>query len=265
MAERKRRVMIACVTFETVKVSDPVDYYGANVVYIIHHVRDPSSDNVYQQFFDRTCELISEGRGDVKVIGVDRNVSDFTGLLSTINTIITAENSKGSEIYINLSSGSPEFTAAGATAAMMDPAVKAFFVHADEYTVSNSDIRRIYYRDGKPVGLTSSVRDTEELPEFRLEMPDETLVRALRRYSARLSEGRVIYSDMIADLIDHGLWVRRDSSSNSNNDKVFFQRRYIEEWRDRGWIEKEGSGYRISEKGRMVLRILYPEGDVEGD
>ena len=131
MEDRKRRVMIACVTFETVKVSDPAYYYGSNVVYLIHHVRNPSPDNVYQQFFDRTSELIREKAPGTEVIDVDCNVSDFAGLLSEINMIIAAESARGSEIRINLSAGSPEFTAAGATAAMMAEHVGAFFVHAD--------------------------------------------------------------------------------------------------------------------------------------
>ena len=258
MEKRKRRVMIACVTFETVKVSDPAYYYGSNVVYLIHHVRDPSPDNVYQQFYDRTVELIAERNPGAEIIGTDVNVSDFAGLLSTINGIISRETSKGAEVRINLSAGSPEFTAAGATAAMMSDSVEAFFVHADSYTVSDEDLRDIYYRDGKPVGLTSSVRDTEDLPEFRLEMPDETLVRALRRYALKLEEGRVHAFDMITDLRENGLWERR-GKSDPNNDKVFFQRRYIEEWREKGWIVKDGPAYRITDRGYLAVRVLYPE------
>ena len=260
MVERKRRVMIACVTFETVKISDPVGYYGTNVVYLVHHVVSPSPDNVYQQFYDRTCELISDAVKGAEVVEVDRDVSDFAGLLSTINAIIAEEVTRTAEIYINLSAGSPEFTAAGATAAMMNPAVKAFFAHAGSYTVSAEDLRATYYRDGRPVGLTASVRDTEEMPEFRLEMPDEALVKSLRRYGRLLDTGRVYYSEIVDVLKADGLWGRQSSGdANGNNDKVFFQRRYIEEWKKKGWIEKSGPSYRLTDKGSLVIRILYPE------
>ena len=250
--------MIACVTFETVKVSDPAYYFGSNVVYLLHHVRDPSPENVYQQFYDRTAELITGRNPGAEIVETDVNVSDFAGLLSTINGIIASETAKGSEIRINLSAGSPEFTAAGATAAMMSTGVEAFFVHAESYTVSDEDLRDIYYRDGKPVGLTASVRDTEDLPEFKLEMPDETLVRALRRYSVKLNEGRVHAFDMIDDLREHGLWERR-GRSDPNNDKVFFQRRYIDEWRKKGWIVKDGPAYRMTDSGNLAVKVLYPE------
>ena len=260
MVERKRRVMIACVTFETVKVSEPVGCYGTNVVYLLHHVVSPSPDNVYQQFYDRACELVSSEMKGVSIVDVDRNVSDFAELLSTVNTIIAEESAKHAEIFINLSAGSPEFTAAGATAAMMNPSVKAFFAHAGSYTVSAEDLRATYYRDGKPVGLTASVRDTEELPEFRLEMPDEILVKSLRRYGRLLEQGRVYYSEIVDVLREDGLWTRKSSGeSNPNNDKVFFQRRYIDGWRERGWIEKSGPAYRLTDKGDLVIRILYPE------
>ncbi len=269
MMERRRCVMIACVTFETVKISEPVEFYGANEVYLIHRVYDPSPDNVYQQFYDRTVELIKKSDRKAQVHEVDCSVTEFLDLLKVINEIVAEEKrlQEEPEILVNLSAGSPEFTAAAATASMMEPCLKAFFVRADGYTVPSDRIRDVYYKDSKPVGLTSSVKSVVPMSEFRIDMPDETLVRALRLYQRNNVGARLYSTDFIDILKGAGLWTKKPSArpgtpeKEKNNDKVYFQRTYLDEWKDRGWIEKSGTGYELTEKGRTVALVLYPEGE----
>ena len=58
---RKKRVMIACVTFETVKVTDPVRYYECSKVHIIHYTKETSDKKtMFSEFYDRVCEMISK-------------------------------------------------------------------------------------------------------------------------------------------------------------------------------------------------------------
>jgi len=269
MKERRRRVMIACVTFETVKISEPAEFYTANEVYLIHHVYDPSPDNVYQQFYDRTVELIKQYSPNAGIHEVDCPVTEYLALLKAINSIVSAEKEleEDPEIYINLSAGSPEFTAAAATASMMEPCLKAFFVRAERYSVPSEKVREVYYEDGKPVGLTSAVKRVDEMPEFRIEMPEEVLVRALRLYDANNGGERLYSTDFIDHLKAAGLWSKRSAPGSApekerNNDKVYFQRAYLDKWKDLGWIEKEGKGYKLTEKGSTVASVLYPDGEV---
>ena len=42
---RKKRIMVACVTFETSKVVEPALYYEINKAHIIHYVKDPDSES----------------------------------------------------------------------------------------------------------------------------------------------------------------------------------------------------------------------------
>lgn len=57
----RRNIMVACVTFETVKISEPVHYYGVHTVHLLHYIRDPESErgSIYAGFFEETSEQIS--------------------------------------------------------------------------------------------------------------------------------------------------------------------------------------------------------------
>ena len=270
MENRKRRVMIACVTFETVKISEPAEFYGANVVYLIHHVAAPGPGNVYQEFYDRVVTLIREGCGNVEIHGLDRRVADFTEMLRTINAIMQAEKkiSAESEYMINLSAGSPEFIAAGTTASMMEPLLHAFFARSGSYKVSSDMLRSVYYDGDVPVGLTSSVKDLEDMPEFKIEVPDEILVKALRIY-LEVSRGSSVYSaNVVGELKRSGLWLRQPdyvyieepvTDIPDINEKVFFQRRYVDAWKARGWVVKSQGGYIPTPTGEMIIKVMYPE------
>ncbi len=269
MIKRRRSVMIACVTFETVKISEPVEFYGANQVYLIHHVYDPSPDNVYQQFYDRTVELIAASVPKAEVHEVDCPVTDFIGLLREINGIVAREKGlqEEPEIRVNLSAGSPEFTAAAATASMMDPCLKAFFVRADGYTVPQDKVREVYYKDSKPVGLTSSVKGVDPMTEFSIKMPDENLVRALRLYQEHVTNVRLYSTEFISILKEAGLWnkkygmIPRTPEQEKNNDKVYFQRAYVDKWKEQGWVARGANGYELTFKGKTAISVLYPEGE----
>ena len=89
---KKERIMIACVTFETVKVTDPVKFYGCEKVHLIHYVkqRNPSA-SVFGEFYDRVCEIIGKQNRNVQIEEHNRNVSDFPGMLSEILSIIESE------------------------------------------------------------------------------------------------------------------------------------------------------------------------------
>ena len=118
---RKPRIMIACVTFETVKVAEPVDFYEANKVYLIHY----QSENhpVYGEFYERTEKLIKERCGSrVEIVEVVEKVWKFADMLRTVVGIIekeTSDKSRECQIFVNISAGSPEYTAAAAIGSMM--------------------------------------------------------------------------------------------------------------------------------------------------
>ena len=283
---RKPRIMIACVTFETVKVAEPVEFYEANKVYLIHY--HSTNHPVYKEFYDRTVDIIRENNGDkVEIVEVEEKVWKFADMLRTVAGIIDKEikdNGEQCEIYINISAGSPEYTAAAAIGSMMyGKNVVPFATSTDEYTVeSDEDVRRCYFAeetgpDGAvrqiPVGLSRSIKEPVQIPKFFIKKPQKELVLGLKIYKKHAEQAnkrykRVTAPAIIEDLKAAGLWnhsvdpadekrARNEKSSNA----VYFHREFIERWLKHDWIKRDDSGkrYIITDEGQRVMDTFYTD------
>ena len=269
---RKKRIMIACVTFETTKVTEPVDFYEINKLHIIHYVRDPSSDNgrIYQSFYDRVVSIVNErSPRHVDIVEHNEKVSDFSNMLRTVLSIIRSEKAENPDcdIYVNISSGTSEYAAASAIASMMVPETIPFSVGTSEYTIPTERIPDIYYIDGEPVGLTKSTFDPRTLPSYSIDMPEEHLVRGLRILDEMNKEGKKTTSGkVITRLKDKNVWYRDTETSDPNKkstqrqtEAVYYQRDFINKWLKNEWIEKDElrGSYILTEKGRIVIDTFY--------
>ena len=272
---RKKRIMVACVTFETSKVVEPALYYEVNRVHIIHYVKDPTSESgkVYDSFCKRVVELLNEQSPlPMEIVDHNERVSDFSTMLRTVLSIIQDENTAegGCEIYVNISSGSPEYAAASAIASMMVPGTIPFSVGSKEYTVPTERIPEVYFVDGKPVGLTKSTYEPRTLPNYVIEMPEEHLVRGLRILGLRNDAGESVTSGkMVAALKDAGLWYRdtetrgKDLKSNQRQtEAVYYQRDFISKWVKSGWVEKDElrGRYILTGEGKNIISTFYIDG-----
>ena len=269
---RKKRIMIACVTFETSKVVEPALYYEINKAHIIHYVKDPESESgrIYDSFRRRVCErLSSESPREVEIEEHNERVSDFSVMLRTVLSIIQSENrgEEGCEIYVNISSGSPEYAAAATVASMMVPGTIPFSVGTKEYTVSNDRIRDVYFVDDQPVGMTKSTYPPRTMPIYAIDIPEEHLVRGLRILGERIEAKQSITSGgMVAALKDAGLWYRDTESDDPDRranqrqtEAVYYQRDFIAKWVRNGWIAKDElrNKYHLTETGRTVVNTFY--------
>jgi len=273
---RRERVVISCVTFETVKVAEPVKFYDATKVHLIHYIRDPDSDQgkTYAEFYDRVCEIINENATTpVEIIDYKENVNDFTAMLKTILQIIENENrnEEPADIFVNISAGTSEYAAAAAIASMMMPGTIPFSVRTEEYQVKN--VKNVFYDMNKPIGLTKSVKDPKRLPKYSMPIPDRNLVLGLKildrmNKSRRPPKG----PEMIDALKKHNLWRRdaeEDTSKNEHDakvkmarsDSVYYYRDYISKWLSEGWVYKDTfkKRYFLTDKGEIILGTFYCE------
>ena len=271
---RKKRIMVACVTFETSKVVEPALYYEINKAHIIHYVKDPDSESgkIYDSFRRRVCErLESESPREVEIVEHNERVSDFSVMLRTVLSIIQMENSgeEGCEIYVNISSGSPEYAAAATVASMMVPGTIPFSVNTKEYTVSTDRIRDVYFVDDQPVGMTKTTYPPRTMPIYAINIPEEHLVRGLRilghRNEAKLS---VTSGRMVEALKEAGLWYRDTESDGPDRkanqrqtEAVYYQRDFISKWLKNGWIVKDDlrNRYILTESGTTVIGTFYTD------
>lgn len=270
---KKNRVMVACVTFETSKVTEPVRFYEADRVHIIHYVKNPrdTKNSVYSDFYERVCELIKEDNPrPVEVIEHNERVSDFTVMLRTVLSIIREEKDcQGEcEVFVNISSGSSEYSAAAAIAAMMNPGTTPFSVSTKEYTIRDEEeLRRAYYIDGKPVGLTKSVYPPKKLPSYYIKKPEEHLISGLRILDERnLNKQSVTGPNMVAALKESGIWFRETELNDPSkrmkqrmSEAVYYQRDFVNRWVQKGWAVKDElrKRYVVTEEGRIVLDTFY--------
>ncbi|MCL2712055.1 MAG: DUF6293 family protein [Methanomassiliicoccaceae archaeon] len=280
MASGKReRIMISCVTFETVKITEPVRFYDIDRVHLIHYIRDPKSydGTVYQEFFDEVCKIIkknSDNRTEIKEY--EEKISRFLPMLKLILNIIEKEfaSNASADIYVNISAGTSEYTAAAVVAAMMNPSVIPFSVSTDEYTVKDDMIRNAYYRNGVPVGLTESIFEPMMMPKYNMPMPDRNLVLGLRILNdlnkiKRNSKG----PEVIMKLKENGLWRRSDdndiTSDNKGNkqydtspeksDSVHYHRDFVSKWLLNEWIIKDDfrKRYYLTDEGKRIVETFY--------
>lgn len=267
--------MIACVTFETTKVTDPIMFYEINKAHIIHYVRDQTqSHSVYQSFYDRVKEIIEEeSPRKVDVVEHNERVTDFSLMLKTVLDIIQSEHANAilsqeeCEIYVNISSGGADYAAAAAIASMMVPGTIPFSVGTKEYTVDAEGIERNYFINGKPVGLTKTTYDPRQLPSYSIQIPEEHLVRGLRILDQRNGKKLSVTSGrMIEALKKDGLWYRDtehgDPNKKSNQrqtEAVYYQRDFIAKWLKNGWVAKDdlNARYVLTKEGRNIIETFY--------
>jgi len=279
---RKERVMIACVTFETTKITEPARFYEADKVHLIHYIKPlgekdnpeewQSKTRVYKEFYERVKDIISKNDKKITIIEHSEHpVYDFSAMLSTVFEIIRGEkgSNKGSIIYVNISAGSSEYAAASAIAAMMfaeekDVEVVPFSVGTREYTVPNERIEELYYVEGKPVGLTKTAREPLSIPIYPIEKPDERLVHGLRVLKEKIDGNRPTSSSkMVGTLTERDIWKKRPvrEGSKNSNEAVYYYRDFAKRWLDEKWTEKGDDGnYILTEKGNAIIGTFYLEG-----
>ncbi|MCL1984646.1 MAG: DUF6293 family protein [Methanomassiliicoccaceae archaeon] len=266
---RKERVVISCVTFETSKITDPASYYAATKVHLIHYA-DPSDERnrIYTEFYEQVCRMIRKDLPKTEIIEHVETVYDFTTMLRTVLNILREE--KNADVFVNISAGTSEYTAAAVIASMMTPGTIPFSVSTKEYSIPDDELRRIYYSDGVPVGLTSVTRDPKALPHYRIDVPDEHLVTGLRIMEKKSKEGRTSGTIVIDALKEYRIWFRKerpeeDDLERRRYDAVCYQRDFIDKWKENGWIEKDRrtKKYFVTETGRIVLDTFYTENLIE--
>ena len=267
----KKTAVISCVTFETVMVSDPAAEYKADEVHLFHYVRDGADvKNIHSEFYEEAVSQLKAKLPNVKIVEhADSPVYDFRLMLRDILSCIDDIRSRYEEceILINVSSGASEFIAAGVIASMMSGGkANAFTVRTLSYTMAGEDtIRKLYYKDNRPVGLSSAVSEPTSLPYFEIDRPDENLVRGLRLYEElRLAHRSVTASSVIAEMKDRGIWLYSPSDSAEKTDMkqketMYYQRHFVNTWDDLEWIERPGrkKHFTLTPKGKNIVETFY--------
>ena len=276
---RRETIVISCATLDTVRITDPIEHYRATKVHLIRYMRDSDElGEIYREFYDyvrKVCEAFPLKPG----IKEHDGGKDFTSMLRTVLSIIRKERGADPEcdIYVNISAGSPEYIAAAAIASMTDTQSSAqgktipfsVPVHTNGYMVKNDEIRTIYFENGTPVGIAKNVKDPEEIPTYRIEMPQEYLVRALRVLHEKEEKKQPRSNkEMIAALKGSGDMeiinelnvtdtTDKSNDKKKNSERVYYQRKFIDKWVSKEWVRKTSrKTYTVTDQGKTILKTF---------
>ena len=251
---RNLRIIISCVTFETVKITDPIKYYQADKVYLLHMGRKEP----YTKFLNEVQRQLDELQ--ILYESKDINILEFNDVVKEIIMILRNERMQGNHVYVNLSAGTRVFSAAGLIACMLEDGIP-FDVRPDKFFLSEKK----YYEKGRPVGLSKTVYDPVPIPEYRLTPPKEHLIiglkvwRQVQSWSTKFQQTAVIkeleklgYFTDIFKLDEHG----KPRKQVNHSTIMKFKRNYLEVWLKEKWLEKQDRGeYIITDKGDQLLKI----------
>jgi len=266
---RSERVVVCCLTTEVVKVVEPILFYEATRAHIIAYPDSDESDPDAQFF----ASFLDEAKNRIQWYGrtgltVDHaNVMDYQEMLRTIIRIIAAERSRCGEavdIFVNISSGTPEYIAAAMLVAMQNRDVVAFSVRTKARSIVTDDAIRALSVDGRPVGSTSEVSEPTMVMNFGPEMPEDKFVVCLG-VMKELNESVKPpgFADIINRMKEECVWdyvpeSNKTRTDDSQKERMYFRRNFIDPMVEREWILEDPvkrNRYLLTEKGEAVVDV----------
>jgi hypothetical protein len=302
------RIVISCITFDTVKITDPIIHYDATKAYLVHYCDKGSDDKktFYNELYDTVLEILDEHYDtnslefnveecryeespikndtvfidnvskklvkELTVVDVNEVVYDFNVMLKTMFSIMNFERrfdeDSKNPIYVNISAGSSEFSAAALMASMMFDNVEVFSVHTEEHMID--DVKKYYDENERFVGLAKSVREPIPITNFTIPRPDKRLILSLKVY---FDLGCPSATETIRALKDHSYMENGEKiklwgwdEKELPNEKMIFQRQFIDRWVSEGLVDRVSRGtYELTNHGRFTIDTYYVNECVSAD
>lgn len=265
---KKERVLISCLTFGVPVVVDPAVYYGAERIHILHYVHDSADDEyrVYQEFYDEACDQLRRRLPNIAIVEHNIQITEYRIVLRELLKIVRSEQNGFTDIYVNISAGTSEYSAAAMLVCMQYSNLTAFTVRSKEYALKDEDIKRLLYKDGRPVGLRLQVQDPVMITTFDPEKQDMDLIAAMVVIrDIWNSKNYATFEEMIDGLVVAGVWRYTPNSKRTKTDDLqkkrqYFKRNYLEPMMEKGWLAEDPivkRRYRVTDKGQAVIDVYY--------
>lgn len=245
-----KRVHIAFQGYERERIYKPAIDNDADVVVLVVHDEDKIKSSSEDQseinkpekcYNEVTRELTSQG---IKVEKTECDFFDLNSAVLAIGDIVTRYDSKDSEIYLNVSTGSKITAIAGAIAGTATSA-EPYYVRAETY-------------EGEQIA--EDIRDLQKLPQYPFQSPHLDFLHVLEFIQNQNEEGSyVIKKDIVRFCKDLSLLEDHQASElryyySPTEEKV------ISPLKDWGYINVQPRGdekrYTLSEQGQEVLSVL---------
>jgi len=269
---KRETVVICCLTTEVIKVVEPVMFYEASRVHVITYPNSGGEDDAarfYSAFLKEACNRITES-GKTAVLVDEANIMDYQEMLRTIIHIIEDERAANDSvsIYVNISSGTPEYIAGAMLASMQYEDTIAFSVRTKRRSMDYDVALESYSKDGKPVGNTSEVYDPTMVMTFGPEKPPDRLVACLEIIKRQDMDGILMnFNDIIDTMKDVGIWdyvaeAKKTRTDDAQKERMFLRRNYITPMLDRGWVvenHRKRNRFTLTDKGLSIVDVYGKE------
>ena len=269
---KKEVVVICCLTTEVVKVVEPVKFYEATRVHIISHL-NPDGNNPDDKFFSA---FLNEAKRQIKeynateVIVNYANILDYQDMLRTIIGIVAEENTRddASILYVNISSGTPEYIAGAMLAATQNSDLIAFSVRSEAWSMGLDQTMDAYTVEGRPTGRTSEVSEPTMVMTFGPEVPNDRHVACLEVFRTQEADNRHLnFNEIIEALKEKGIWdyspeIKKTRTDDAQKERMFLRRNYISPLLDRGWVVEnryKRNKFDLTTKGEAIVEIYGRE------
>lgn len=260
-------VIISCVIFEVARVVEPAIFLRATRLHLIRPMDRPGTKNfrAYGEFHNEVRKQLSQRLPDCKVFSYPAKTHSFTEMLKIVLGLLKQETESDNgrkEILVNITAGSPEYSAAATMASMMIPGVKPFNTSVNEFTVDGDRVREVFYEGDRPVGLARKVNEPTPIPVYKVDMPSEDIVEGLKIFKeCNLKTDRTIieklektsywkYSSLIAE--DEKI-KKKEKSKQAKT--MYYRRNFKEKWVNNGWITDDGKS--LTKLGEDAVATFY--------
>lgn len=250
------RVLIACVTYDTNKITASAEEYLADRIYLLCDCESKENETaeLYQAFCDETADRIRNIPTHPEIVGRCLNPYDYPLLLRQIESIIEEENlsDPNPAIYINISAGTPEFASAATIISMFHDNVTLFSINSKEFMKDEFTLMKHHLDEKKD---NYPIESPKVIVRYKENIPRRDLVVGLKVFS-EMNPNERRAKDVIENLKKHNVWMREDKVSNEH---VYYLRDFVERWLEYGWVVKCDSrdSYRITETGKVVIDTFY--------
>ena len=255
---RRESVLLFCTSLISKEYLDPIDHYEPDVAHVFISDRDDILSEEERRLYESSkqniqCKKIIEHRTDT---------SDYDGVLSEMMEIINNLRNKYKDdldIFVNISSGTPEFSAAGMFSSMLLPEVTAFRTD----TKLSMTPERLSELVGE-LNASADVSEPEMITELRNDRPDDEMIVFLTVVSDILKESKYPKFRRIIDGLKEAEVWSYDPDRKSGygrtpieeKEERYLKRHYIAIALENGWIERPTPNtMRLTDSGKAYISV----------
>ena len=237
----------------------PIEYYDPNMIIVLRSNRKDDISQLENEIYDSVkdqipCNKITEYYVDT------HDFDDMMGTLLEVKKKLRSSIKDRLEIFINISSGTNEYAAAGTLVAMTNPVDIVFNVMIEDSGLDKDELKEMFTEREHVISDPSIMTQIDKAD------PDEKFV-ALLSVLEEMHRTSIYtpYPKIVQALKECGGWYHNIDAKSGNKSTPLEQRekenlirRYIEIAEENGWIKRrEGSRQVIDilPKGKAYLEV----------